>query len=146
MAAIPLSEVLNYDNQLVIRRFKAVFPEKAEQADDLWVNMLKYLWLCKKHESDAKAFPHDPNLQFTCVMHQEMRDMDEMWHAFILITKDYADFCYRYFGEFLHHVPNVREEIPQTAEEFEAELHLYLSYVYDNLGADTVRSWFASYL
>jgi hypothetical protein len=29
--------------------------------------------------------------------------IDEMWHAHILCTRDYADFCTRHFGRFIHH-------------------------------------------
>ena len=32
--------------------------------------------------------------------------VDEVWHAFILHTKDYADFCNDMSGEYLHHAPN----------------------------------------
>jgi hypothetical protein len=29
--------------------------------------------------------------------------IDEIWHAHILCTRDYADFCTRQFGAFIHH-------------------------------------------
>jgi hypothetical protein len=32
-------------------------------------------------------------------------EVDEVWHAFILFTRDYADFCQQAFGSFIHHVP-----------------------------------------
>jgi hypothetical protein len=31
--------------------------------------------------------------------------VDLGWHAFVLHTKDYAEFCHRLAGRFLHHVP-----------------------------------------
>jgi hypothetical protein len=31
--------------------------------------------------------------------------VDEVWHAFILFTREYAEFCQDTFGMFLHHVP-----------------------------------------
>lgn len=31
--------------------------------------------------------------------------VDDGWHAFILHTRDYAEFCERVAGRFLHHVP-----------------------------------------
>jgi hypothetical protein len=31
--------------------------------------------------------------------------VDAGWHAFILHTRDYADFCHRVAGRYLHHVP-----------------------------------------
>lgn len=32
--------------------------------------------------------------------------VDEVWHAYILFTKDYAAFCDDVFGRFIHHAPN----------------------------------------
>ncbi len=34
------------------------------------------------------------------------RAVDSAWHEFILLTKNYADFCDKAFGKFLHHVPH----------------------------------------
>lgn len=33
------------------------------------------------------------------------RAVDEAWHGFVLCTRDYAAFCSRAYGEFLHHFP-----------------------------------------
>ncbi len=32
--------------------------------------------------------------------------VDELWHEFVLHTRDYADFCAQAFGRFMHHVPD----------------------------------------
>ena len=32
-------------------------------------------------------------------------EVDEIWHTFILFTREYAAFCREAFGEFIHHVP-----------------------------------------
>lgn len=34
------------------------------------------------------------------------RDVDYGWHAFILHTREYADFCDRVAGRFIHHEPD----------------------------------------
>ncbi|MFF7161708.1 glycine-rich domain-containing protein [Streptomyces sp. NPDC008086] len=36
--------------------------------------------------------------------------VDYGWHAFILHTVDYADFCQRVVGRFVHHVPTDEED------------------------------------
>ncbi len=36
---------------------------------------------------------------------QMIETVDVLWHAFILHTKDYAEFCDRFYGGFLHHSP-----------------------------------------
>lgn len=142
-----LQTLLQYKNPLVIKRFCKQFPEYADQADFIFEDMLKYLWLCQKHALDTANTPHQPELQFTTVMHKEMIIIDEMWHAFILITKSYADFCQQYFGVFLHHIPEAGEEVNENhavdITQFKRELTLFLSYIYDELGEDTVRRWFA---
>jgi hypothetical protein len=33
------------------------------------------------------------------------RDVDKGWHAFLLFTADYAEFCDRVAGRFIHHLP-----------------------------------------
>jgi hypothetical protein len=33
-------------------------------------------------------------------------DVDKGWHAFILHTADYAEFCDRVAGRFIHHLPD----------------------------------------
>ena len=32
--------------------------------------------------------------------------IDEVWHQFVLFTKEYADFSARFFGRFIHHCPS----------------------------------------
>jgi len=150
MSTIDLNKILQYQNPLVIKRFKRNFPQYAEQADSLFCDMLKYLWLSKKHDIDYKQNPSDPLLQFKCSMHKEMRIIDEMWHTFILITKDYAEFCNQYFGEFMHHIPEIGDETDEIneidAHQFEKEFSLFLSYAYDHLGEETISRWFAVHL
>lgn len=151
MSNLPvLSGLLNYKNPLVIKRFKRNFPQYQARAESLFIDMLKYLWLSMKHDHDKSLQLTNEELDFSCVMHHEMAIIDEMWHTFILITKDYADFCQRYFGTFLHHTPEVGEHAedyaPLDKEKFQRQLELFLSYVYDQLGEETVRSWFAVYV
>lgn len=37
--------------------------------------------------------------------------VDIGWHAFILYTRDYAEFCERVAGRFIHHVPTDGEKV-----------------------------------
>ena len=145
-----LDDLLTYRNPLVVKRFSKQFPQYQNEAEKIFQDMLKYLWIGKKHAIDLKNNPHAVNLQFTTVMHKEMIIIDEMWHSFILITKQYADFCDHYFGEFIHHIPEVGEEIDKShvvdKEAFEKELSLFLSYIYDTLGEETVVRWFGMHL
>ncbi|WP_437970590.1 hypothetical protein WMF04_15440 [Sorangium sp. So ce260] len=42
--------------------------------------------------------------------------VDEAWHQFVLFTIEYADFCERFFGRFLHHAP-ANAPLTHTAPE-----------------------------
>lgn len=138
----PLNELMQYKNQRVIQRFRRNFPQDRDRADMLFQDMLGYLWLSQRHAELLEQKPDRSDLDFMCVMHQEMVDIDEMWHIFILHTQDYFDFCDRYFGGYLHHIPNVAEDHPQDDETFFRDLQRYLSFAIDELGAETIRRWF----
>ncbi len=43
--------------------------------------------------------------------------VDDAWHAFILSTRAYRDFCARAFGRFLHHTPADAMRTPTLAGE-----------------------------
>jgi hypothetical protein len=37
-------------------------------------------------------------------------EIDEIWHTFILFTKEYQEFCNMLVGEYIHHEPNVQAD------------------------------------
>ena len=37
--------------------------------------------------------------------HSPAADVDTFWHAFILHTRDYMNFCSKHFGHYYHHEP-----------------------------------------
>jgi hypothetical protein len=51
-------------------------------------------------------------------------EIDEVWHAFILFTREYADFCQQAFGMFIHHVPRTSRS-PRSEASGEAFLSAY---------------------
>jgi hypothetical protein len=48
--------------------------------------------------------------------------VDIGWHAFILHTRDYAEFCQRIAGRFLHHVPNDERDADAHGDHARATL------------------------
>ena len=44
-------------------------------------------------------------------------EVDEIWHNFILFTREYAEFCNRVCGHMIHHRPNtsLRPELPRIS-------------------------------
>jgi hypothetical protein len=142
-----LNDLLTYENPAVLKLYEQNYPKNILPAKDAFREILKYLWLSAKHKLDQAAHPDDPAIPARCVMLRSMREIDEMWHEFILFTKDYTNFCQHYFGEYLHHLPNIFDNLPTLAPEEETkEIQKLLPYIYDQLGEDTVRIWFATYL
>lgn len=45
------------------------------------------------------------------------KTVDIGWHAFILYTREYAEFCERVAGRFIHHVPQDAPGAPQHSKE-----------------------------
>lgn len=39
--------------------------------------------------------------------------VDELWHTFLMFTEDYHRFCDDVGGEFIHHVPNDENTLPE---------------------------------
>ncbi|MFC3909139.1 hypothetical protein ACFORL_08630 [Legionella dresdenensis] len=117
------------------------------QAEDALAELMKFVWLCFKHKFEINNNPDNKSLNFSCVMHSEMVDIDNMWHTFLLFTRDYHDFCNEYLnGNFFHHDPITDTNDSRFDENYEQELTLYLSYIYDSLGEDTLIKWFGQYL
>jgi hypothetical protein len=43
------------------------------------------------------------------------REVDDVWHTFILFTCEYTDFCSQVFGHYLHHQPATADEPVDSA-------------------------------
>lgn len=140
-----LKEVLEYRNPAVLKLYEQNHSQNKLSAEQAWPEMLKYLWLTQKLLKDQRENPNE-NLPEECVMLRSMQEVDDMWHEFILFTKDYAAFCDRYFGTFLHHLPNWFDNRIRTREKTDEEVRKILPYIYENLGEKTMAVWFASYL
>ncbi|TMC06755.1 MAG: hypothetical protein E6J41_17765 [Chloroflexi bacterium] len=63
-------------------------------------------------------------------------EVDAAWHALILHTRDYAEFCQSVFGRFIHHRPLRGAEVADVAPA--ANLHRAYSAVF---GTPDPRVW-----
>ena len=136
-----LPNLLQYKNTNVLNRYALDYPHNQLKPEEAFAELLKFFWLSLKHEDDKRRFPEDKELNFICGIHTEMKEIDDMWHTFLLFTKDYMCFCQQYFGKYFHHVPTT-DEGRLTSHAFELDFTRYLSYVYDNLGEDNLVKWF----
>lgn len=141
-----LNDLLKFDHPAVVARFKKAHPASAENAEIIFKDLLRFFWASKSHHRDQTANSSD-KLNFVFIMDEEMKEIDFMWHVFLLYTQDYMNFCEKYFGTYLHHqpdlVPLLEEGVVDTEANFSANLEKFLDYNYELLGEDVVRRWFA---
>ena len=136
-----LESILTYYNEDVLSRFTDMFEVTDEEAFDLFQETKKFLFIC---QVEGIFIPDD------------LLILDEMWHNFILFTKEYHAFCNRYFNRYFHHLPASKKEKEDQKrndlEDPESARTLYLqklehviNTVYDQLGEETVIKWFKTY-
>lgn len=141
-----LEALLEYQNPAVLKLYIQNYPDNKLSPEDAFQETLKYLWLVQKHRLEAPDNINNPDFPSQCFMPRSMREIDEMWHEFILFTEDYTNFCHDYFGAYMHHLPNIFDNAPLPREVVEAEIEKMLPYIYEHLGETTVKTWFADYL
>jgi hypothetical protein len=134
-----LTEVLGYRNERVITSFRKSYSLGAAASRELFRDVLRFLWLAAETK---RALP----------IHSFHFLLDEMWHAFVLHTRDYAVFCDKYMGRFMHHTPNsrtpprvARRMTAATAARHDAELTRLVRLVCRELGEETAIRWFRTY-
>jgi hypothetical protein len=139
-----LDEAISYQNEEVIYRFINTYDISFEEANDIFMETKKWLWLC--------AQPDIEELSMT----EAFFAIDEMWHTFIVFTPEYTDYCWKYFDQYIHHLPTtqrekdeirrLQEEDPVLAmEKHNQERLQQYAVIYDKLGAETLLKWFVEY-
>jgi hypothetical protein len=132
-----LEDVLRYRHPGVVRRYAKEHHATPEEAAELFRETLKWLYLCGRGASEGPG-------GLALAVHPEIEKIDWMWHTFLLFTRDYAEFCDRHFGFFLHHVPDEGEDEGPPPEEgaVRAALESQYAFVYDILGELTLTAWY----
>ena len=129
-----LSELLVYENQQVVRHFCHCHPAFSyEQGKELFTDLLGWMWLnAYRQKSNRPTYLFGPLL-----------NLDEIWHSFILHTRDYSNFCHTYFDDYLHHnVELVGFEYELSSEE----LTEFLNDCFDHLGEGWINRNFTAAL
>ena len=135
-----LAEVMAYRNPDVVDRFCDEWDVAREEAEALFDDLLRWLWLCDQH-ADGQAIS------------EALLAIDEMWHTFVLFTQPYAAFCQHYFGRFIHHAPTTRGERerdqslwqsdPDAARvRWEERERKQYALIYHQLGEETLLRWY----
>jgi hypothetical protein len=73
----------------VVRRIARDHHIRKRTAERRFVEMLKFLDVC----AEVKETVSPP------------ARVDDAWHCFVLFTRDYAAYCQKRFGRFIHHEP-----------------------------------------
>lgn len=108
-----IEAALEYDNPELIQKFLDRYSVTREEALDIFDETKKWLWFA----ANAK----DCDLSINDSMYM----IDEMWHLFITFTKDYADYCDKNFGKFIHHFPVTQQERDAAAKKFRKDPDAY---------------------
>lgn len=139
-------EITDYKNPYVIKRFLMNHPMSEEEADLIFEDTMRYLWLSAVVEEKRKLDPMTPDISIA----EGMYIIDEMWHEFVLLTKMYSEFCQKYFGEYVHHPPEMDKyaiNIKTMTEEqaIEAFLGELIQSVITYFGEEVAVRWFDTY-
>ncbi|MCI0619949.1 hypothetical protein L0Y40_02880 [Candidatus Wolfebacteria bacterium] len=93
---VSLDEVMAYQHPAVVQRLQKKLGIEPRDAEQLFADTKRFLCLCAI--ADEPIAPTET--------------LDFGWHEFILFTRDYADFCERHFGRFIHHRPKYPDDPP----------------------------------
>jgi len=88
----------------VLNKFRVVRPNLTEEQEQLVFAALRdYFQMCRMAGRRMVSMPSQV--------------VDDAWHAFILFTRGYEQFCSRAFGRFLHHTPAEAMSSPSMAQQ-----------------------------
>jgi len=84
------------------------------EAYDLWfiTERVRAKEILPEHLTDQAVTEFKKYMALVALGHEELgmhsSEVDEIWHNFILFTREYAEFCERVCGHMIHHRPNTR--------------------------------------
>ena len=150
-----LETALLYKNDNVLHKFRESYAVSMAEARDIFTETGRWLWLCAytqslKESERARVAP--PLL----VVSEEILILDEMWHTFILFTKEYTDYCLEHFGHYIHHAPTTHAIKVSMGKQMKAAPAAFMrkrragmekqyGYIYDVLGEETLLKWYREY-
>jgi len=147
-----LETVLSYQNDDLIFKFMENWDLTEAETRDLFEETKKWLWVSAKAIFARSNGEEAPKM----LVAQSMVLMDELWHQFILFTREYRLFCKEYIGFFLNHAPTTKSEKEKGVAEATADPEAFLakmqgileqqySFIYDHLGEETLVKWYSDW-
>jgi hypothetical protein len=144
-----LDEVLQYTNRDVVYRFMKTYGISWDAAEDIFEQVKKWLWLADHRRKSG--IEQGLSIDMPIVV------IDEMWHNFVLFTREYTEFCKRYFGYYLHHAPTTEAEELEHRGRLDSlppmermrarkdRMRGQYEYIFDHLGKETFVKWYLEY-
>lgn len=93
---IDIEQAMAYPIPEILKRYQKDYGVSEETAKLHERELKRYLILCVE------------NLPIAVPMFSP--EVDDLWHTFLLFTKDYEKYCKEILGEFIHHVPKTHEK------------------------------------
>ncbi len=129
---------------LIIEGFMDRYDVSEKEAEEIFHETKKWLWLASQADESSAVFIDKPLLI-----------IDEMWHTFILHTRQYYNFCYKNFQKLIHHLPtppsekrkfqeSLSDNPTQLIAEHEEKVRNQYNLIYDKLGPETLLKWYDS--
>ncbi len=120
-----LADVMAYRNPHVVARLAKEEDMSIEEAESALSDALLFLWLGNRVKE-----PLAPALK-----------IDLAWHAFLLFTKDYREFCTEYFGGFIDHHPRRLTDEPDGGRVVARSWQHAETVLIGELGLSLSRNW-----
>jgi hypothetical protein len=143
-----LEKAVAFNDTDVVGRFLDIFVVSRADANDIFLETKRWIWLCAAAHCDRKKGKTVPRL----IIDRPIGYIDEMWHNFILFTKRYHSFCDSHFGFYVHHNPTpkrrkdqMKHALMNESGAIESVLEVrkkQYSYIYDKLGPKTLTRWY----
>ena len=110
-----INQVMAYQMPNIIKRCQKDFGYSDADMVILEKELKRFLIMCIVLDSDYLGM--------------YSKDVDNLWHSFILFTKEYAEFGETYAGKFLHHAPEINDN--RTPDEFAKSREGFRGFIKD---------------
>jgi hypothetical protein len=134
---------LGYTNEEITHKFTSHWRVSGNEADELFTETKRMLWVMAGMTRRRQRFTVDVPL----------RILDEMWHTFVLFTREYHAYCQRVFGRYIHHTPRTMADTRRERSERAASPAAFIRrqvaaretqwrFIRDAAGEETLLKWY----
>jgi hypothetical protein len=95
-----LAKAMAYRYDQILHKFTEGWDVSFEDAADLFEETKRLLWVMQLSSARGHTFYITPALTI----------IDQMWHTFVLFTREYDAYCHAVYGRFIHHHPTTRDD------------------------------------